>query len=93
MITIETKVLNMSKELKRKIDMVCRFTSTKAVIKNGSVRNIVGTNVAYAQPHKITINDINYLIFDESNKVFVNNLYTEIAFSELENHIKMHKYQ
>ena len=93
MITIETKELIISKELKRKMDMVCRFTSTKAVINNGSVRNIVGTNVAYAQPHKIVINGINYLIFDDSNKVFVNNLYTEIAFSELENHIKSHKYQ
>ena len=86
--TIETKEIIIGEELKRKIEMICRFTNTKLVIKNGSIRSIKGTNIAYAKPHQITINDITYLIFDESDKVFINDLYCEIPLSELETHIK-----
>ena len=71
--------------------MICKFTNTKPTIKNGSVRNIKGTNIAYAEPHKIIINNTSYLIFDETNKVFIENLYTEIPLNELENHIKSSK--
>jgi len=91
MITIETKEIKISEELKRKVEMICRFTNTKPKYQNGSVRNLKGTNIAYAEPHRITINNITYLIFDESNKVFVNTLYTEISLNELENHIKLSK--
>jgi len=81
MLKIETKEIKISEELQRKIEMICRFTNTKAIITNGSVRNLKGTNIAYAQPHQIIINDITYLIFDESNKVFVGTLYNEISLS------------
>ena len=93
MLTIETKEIEMSEELKRKIEMICRFTNTKAIVTNGSIRNLKSTNIAYAQPHQIIINDITYLIFDESNKVFIGTLYNEIPLSELENHIKQNKTQ
>ena len=91
MITIETKEIKISEELKKKVEMICRFTNTTPIIKNGSVRNLKGTNIAYAEPHKIIINGITYLIFDESNKVFIDDLYNEISINELENHIKTHK--
>lgn len=91
MLTIETKEFVISEELRRKVEMIGRFTNTKPIIKNGSVRSLKGTNIAYAEPHQIIFNGTSYLIFDESNKVFVNNLDTEISLSELENHIKAHK--
>jgi len=90
-LTIETKEINISEDLRRKIEMICKFASSKAKFFNGSVRSIKGTNVAYVQPHRIVINNISYLIFDESNKVFVNNLYCEISLSDLEKHIKDNK--
>ena len=91
MLTVETKEISISEELKRKVDMVCRFTNTKPIIKSGSVRSLKGTNIAYVEPHQVKINDIIYFLFDESDKVFVNNLDNEITLSDLENHIKMHK--
>jgi len=91
MITIETKEIIIGEELKRKVEMICRFTNTKAIMKNGSIRSLKGTNIAYIEPHQVVINDIIYFLFDESDKVFINNLDNEISLSELENHIKMHK--
>ena len=40
MLQIETKEIKISEELKRKIEMIGRFTNTKPIIKNGSVGNI-----------------------------------------------------
>ena len=91
MLTIETKELIISEELKGKVEMICKFAGAKVNYKNGSVRSIKGTNIAYAEPHQIIINGINYFIFDESDKVFVANLDTKITLNELENHIKTHK--
>ena len=81
----------MSEELKRKIEMVCRFTNSKVKICNGSIRNIKKTNVAFVEPHQIIIGGTRYLMFDENDYVFVNNLYNKIPFKNLENHINNFK--
>jgi len=39
MLTIETKEMVISDELKRKVGMVCRFTNSKVKICNGSIRS------------------------------------------------------
>ena len=88
MLQIETKEIKISDELKRKIEMIVRFTNTKPMIKNGSIRNIKGTNIAYVEPHQIFIKDNMYLIYDESDIVFINNLYNSINLKDLENYIK-----
>lgn len=54
MLTIETKELNISEELKKKVDMICKFAYAKPTYKNGNIRNIKGTNIAYVKPHVIT---------------------------------------
>ena len=87
MLAIETKEIIISEELKRKVEMVCRFTNKKANIHNGSIRSIKKTNVAYVEPHRIVIDDITYLMFDESDYVFINDLYTKILFKDLEDYI------
>jgi len=69
-LTVETKELQISEELKRKVDFICKFTNSKPTYFNGSIRSIKGTNIAYVEPHQVKINDIIYLLFDESNKVF-----------------------
>lgn len=43
---IETKELKLSK----KIEMVCRFDYVDYTIKNGNIKSIKNTNVAYAMP-------------------------------------------
>ena len=38
MLTIETKKLEISDKSNRKVEMVCRFTNTKANIENGCIK-------------------------------------------------------
>ena len=45
MLNIETKELKISDKLKRRIDMLSRFTNTTQVINNGCIKNITGTNI------------------------------------------------
>ncbi len=53
--TIETKKLVISDKLKRKIDMIRRFTNTTPIINNGSIKNIIGTPIFDTCKLKIAI--------------------------------------
>ena len=68
MLTIETKELNISEELKKKVDMICKF--------------------AYVKPHIITINEIDYLMFDECEDIYINGYDKKIKFKDLLEYIK-----
>ena len=57
--TIETKELVISEELKRKVEMICRFAYVDYSITNGSVKSIKNTNIAIVKPHIVRINNIN----------------------------------
>ena len=46
MLNLETKELKINDKLKRKIEIIGRFTNTTPIINNGYVKNITGTNVA-----------------------------------------------
>ena len=90
MLTIETKELEISVELKRKVDMICKFACVKFTITNGNIKNIKGTNIAYVKPHIIKINNIDYLMFDECDDIFVNGYDEKIKFKDFETYIKSH---
>ncbi len=90
MFSIETKELKISDKLKRKIDMLGRFTSTTPIINNGCIKNIIGTNVAYVMPHIIIIKNNKYLMFDECDDVYINTFKNKIKFKDLEEYIKSH---
>ena len=85
---IETKELPISKELKRKVEMICKFTNTKPTYENGKIKNIIGTNIAFVRPHIIIIKQNKYLMFDECDDIFVNGYQKKIKFKDLENYIK-----
>ncbi len=68
--------------------MICRFACVKPIIKQGSIINIKGTNIAYVSPHIITIKENNYLIFNGSDILFVNDYSKSIKLKDLEVHIK-----
>ena len=89
MLTIETKELEISEKLKRKVEMVCRFTNTKPIYQKGSIKSIKETNIAYVRPHVITIKNNKYLMFEESDYIFVNGYEKKIMFKDLENYIKL----
>ena len=83
--TIETKELVISEELKRKVEMICRFAYVDYEFING---NIKGTNIAYVKPHIITINKIDYLMFDECEDIYINGYEKKIKFKDLLEYIK-----
>ena len=84
------KELKISDKLKRKIEMIGRFTNTTPIINNGSIKNITGTNVAYVMPHIIVIKNNKYLMFDECDDVYVNTFKNKIVFKDLEDYINSH---
>ena len=49
--TIETKELVISEELKRKVEMICRFAYVDYKFINGNIKSIKNTNIAYVKPH------------------------------------------
>ena len=51
MLTIETKELEISKELKKKIEMMCKFACVKYELINGDIISINNTNLAFVKPH------------------------------------------
>ena len=73
MIKIIKKKINMSDELKTKIDWSCKFSKQKYKIYEGCLRIVEHTNLAYVEPHKVIINNQLYLFFNEQ-KYFVNDI-------------------
>ena len=86
--TIETKELVISEELKRKVEMICKFAYVDYSITNGNVKSIKNTNIAYVKPHILTIDNNDYLIFEEFNHVFINRYENKILFKDLEEYVK-----
>lgn len=84
----EVKILKVEKEVLKRIDMIYRFACCKYTIKQGSIINIKGSNIAYVSPHIITVGGNNYLIFNGSDKVFVNDYSKCIKLKDIEVHIK-----
>ena len=88
MLTIETKQLKISNELKRKVDMICRFSNVKYTFTSGIIKDIKESNISYVKPHILTINDNDYLIFENYDYVFINGYNKKIKFKDLTNYIK-----
>ena len=59
--TIETKELVISEELKRKVEMICRFAYVDYEFINGNIKSIKNTNIAYVKPHVLKIKNNDYL--------------------------------
>ena len=88
MLTIETKELKISDELKRKVEMIYRFACVKYEFINGNIKSIKNTNIAYVKPHVLKIKNNDYLIFEECDDIFINGYNKKIKFKDLENYIK-----
>lgn len=84
----EVKELEFDKEVSKRLQMICRFACVKPIITKGSIINIKGTNIAYVSPHIIKIKENNYLIFNGSDTLFVNDYSKSIKLKDLEVHIK-----
>ena len=89
MITIETKELKISDELKRKVEMVCKFASVSDYsFTSGNIVNLKNTNIAYVKPHILKVKGNNYLIFEEYDYIFINGYKEKIKLCNLTDYIK-----
>ena len=52
--------LVISEELRKKVDMIYKFSCVKYQITNGSIINIKSTNIAYVKPHILKVNSNDY---------------------------------
>ena len=87
--TIETKELKISNELKGKVEMICKFAYVEYSFINGSIISFKNTNIAYVKPHILKVKDNDYLIFEDSENVFINGYNNKIKFKDLEQYLKM----
>ena len=85
---IETKQLNISDELKRKVELICRFANVDYTLTNGNIKSIKNTNIAYVRPHILRVKNNDYLIFEECDDIFINGYKNKIKFKDLEDYIK-----
>lgn len=67
--TIETKKLVISEELKRKVEMICKFAYVEYSFTNGYIINLKNTNIAYVKPYILKVKGNDYLIFEDSEYV------------------------
>ena len=83
--------LDIEETLHRRIKNTLMFLNIKEKIHKGNIISITNTNLAYIEPHKLTINDIDYLFFNECENVYINTLEKYIKLNELENYIRTHR--
>ena len=83
--------LEIEETLKKRVKNILMFLNLKGKLEKGNRINIPRTNIAYIEPHKLIINNITYLFFNECENVYINTLEESILFNELQNYIKMHK--
>ena len=88
MFELKTKELRISKELKKKIEMICKFACVKYELINGDIISVNNTNLAFVKPHILRVKGNDYLLFEDSDIVFINGYNKKIKLFELENYLK-----
>ena len=88
MFELETKKLEISESLKRKIEMICRFASVKYEFISGDIKSVKNNNIAYVKPHILKVKGNDYLIFENYEYVFINGYKDKIRLCDLENYLK-----
>ena len=83
--------LEIDEVLEKRIKNTLRFLNIKSKIIKGNIIHIPKTNIVYIEPHKLVINNITYLFFNECNDIYINTLENSIPFNDLEAHIKANK--
>ena len=91
MLNIIKEKLDLSPDLKKKLDCAKNYTSTSIKLEKGHLIRLEPSNLAYVDPHKVIINDYTFLFFNGINSFYVNNLNDRHNLSELENYFKLAK--
>ena len=88
MLSIIKKEINISEELKSKIEWTCRLKQVTPEIINGSLRIVEHTNLAYVEPHRVIIKGKLYLFFNEQNYFYIDSLENKYPLSKLNLYIE-----
>ena len=91
MLNIIKEKLDLSPDLKKKIDWAKNYTSTSITLKKGHLIRLEPSNLAYVDPHKVIINDYTFLFFNGVDTFYVNTLNDKHNLSELEKYFKLAK--
>lgn len=90
MVNIIKQEINIDESIKKKIDFICKFNNTIPIYFNGNLRQVERTNLIYYEPHRVIINDITYLFFN-NDEIYIDNLNNKISIKDLEKHMKITK--
>ena len=91
MLNIIKEKLDLSPDLKKKIDWAKNYTSTPITLEKGHLIRLEPSNLAYVDPHKVIINDYTFLFFNGVDTFYVNTLNDKHNLSELEKYFKLAK--
>ena len=91
MLNIVKEKLDLSPDLKKKIDWAKKYTSIPIKLEKGHLIRLESSNLAYVDPHKVFINDYTFLFFNDINTFYVNNLNEQHNLFELEKFFKLAK--
>ena len=83
MISSINRKISINEELLSKIKWACTFSNCEPKIKNGNLRMVEKTNIAYVEPHTAVIKDKIYLFFNEHEYFYINNLANKYPLSRL----------
>ena len=83
--------LDIDETLNKRINNLLKFVNIKSKLINGNIIHISKTTLAYIDPHKLIINGITYLFFNNCENVYIDTLKQSISLNELERHIKANK--
>ena len=88
MFKLETKKIKISESFKKKIEIICSFANVKYEFIKGSIISVEDINLAYVIPHILKVKGNDYLLFEDSNIVFINGYKDKIKLTELANYLK-----
>lgn len=91
MLNIIKEKLDLSPELKKKIEWAKNYSSVSITVKKGCLIKLEPTNIAYVDPHKVIINDCTFLFFNGTDIFYINTLKNKHHISELEKYFKLAK--
>ena len=76
--------LDIDETLNKRINNLLKFISIKSKLINGNIIHISKTNLAYIEPHKLVINEITYLFFNNCENVYINTPEQATSLNKLE---------
>ena len=87
MIRVVKREIAIEKELRSKIEWACTFSNCVPKIKNGNLRMVEKSNIAYVEPHCVVIKDKLFLFFNEHEYFYIGSLANKYPLSKLRDFI------